>query len=153
MEAMIDRVITSATALKEAKAEAAEIATHMRRLFRMMPHMVAVFSLDTERFIFASQGFERILGYTQEQLLTTNPYEWIRPDERPAGHQIQDSMAGHGSVTTRYTNHYLCADGQYVELQWSVLSKDRYLYCFAQHDHPDVEAYFEEILRAEASEK
>ncbi|MBF0343785.1 MAG: PAS domain S-box protein [Nitrospirae bacterium] len=62
--------------------------------------------------------FERILGYTKEELLTRPLMEFIHPDDREST-LIEIRKQIDGLSTENFDNRYICKDGSYKIISWS----------------------------------
>jgi diguanylate cyclase (GGDEF)-like protein/PAS domain S-box-containing protein len=79
----------------------------------------AVCVVDGEgRYLFVSAGYERIFGYTAEEVIGTRMIDKVHPDDRErtrlAAKQI---MSGHAQP--HFQNRYLHKSGRVVDIQWS----------------------------------
>jgi diguanylate cyclase (GGDEF)-like protein/PAS domain S-box-containing protein len=86
-------------------------------LLNLLPDAVCL--VDAEgRFLFTNAGFERILGYTPEEVLGRPMLDLIHPDDRAATvAQAQQVMKGGGE--RHFRNRYQHRDGHGVDLLWS----------------------------------
>ncbi|MDQ3815886.1 MAG: PAS domain-containing protein, partial [Armatimonadota bacterium] len=79
-------------------------------------------------------AFERILGYSQQELLTTPFIELVHPDDRAATEAQAHRLRGGGEMIS-FENRYRCKDGTYKWLAWNASSDvaQRLIYATA-HD-------------------
>lgn len=79
-------------------------------------------------------SFQRILGWTPEEL-TTKPFvDFIHPDDIESTLKEVEKLAT-GIPTISFRNRYLCSDGGYRYLQWSAYSEKKTGLVFAvAHD-------------------
>lgn len=79
----------------------------------------AVCVVDSEgRFVYVSAGCERLLGYTQEELIGRNMIEFVFPQDRERTLEAAaDIMCGHPRMN--FENRYLRKDGLIVHIMWS----------------------------------
>lgn len=86
-------------------------------VLELVPDAVCV--VDPEgRFLFVSASFERILGYTRDEVLGRRTFELIHPDDRAATVQ-QVKRVMDGALQRYFRNRYLHKDGHSVDMQWS----------------------------------
>jgi PAS domain S-box-containing protein len=62
--------------------------------------------------------WERVLGWSREQLLARPFLDFVHPDDREATAAESAGLA-RGEETFSFTNRYLCADGSYRWLLWN----------------------------------
>jgi diguanylate cyclase (GGDEF)-like protein/PAS domain S-box-containing protein len=63
-------------------------------------------------------AFERVLGYSQDELLGTPFVDFIHPDDRP-NTTAEVGKLSDGAPTLSFDNRYRCKDGSYKELHWT----------------------------------
>ncbi|HEX2465337.1 MAG TPA: histidine kinase dimerization/phospho-acceptor domain-containing protein, partial [Thermoanaerobaculia bacterium] len=70
------------------------------------------------RFRKVNPAFERILGWTHDQLLARPFYDFVHPDDLEAT-QREVAKLAQGIPTISFENRYRCADGSYKSLLWT----------------------------------
>jgi PAS domain S-box-containing protein len=65
--------------------------------------------------------WERVLGYTTEELLSRPYLDFVHPDDRNPTTTEADRLGGGGHVLT-FENRYIAKDGTYRWLQWNAVS-------------------------------
>ena len=89
----------------------------MDRFFRMSADMLCVAGMDGF-FRQLNPAFERVLGYSLEELKERPFLEYVHPDDR--GRTLAEmSKLEAGAVTLNFENRYRCKDGSYRWLQWT----------------------------------
>ena len=68
-----------------------------------------------------SPAFEKILGFTPEQLFSKPYLEFVHPDDRQAT-QVESGRLANGEVTFAFENRYLCKDHSYKWILWNAVS-------------------------------
>jgi diguanylate cyclase (GGDEF)-like protein/PAS domain S-box-containing protein len=69
-------------------------------------------------FLFASAGFERIFGYTPDEVVGRRIFDLVHPDDRAATmRQAEQVMTG--ELQRHFRNRYVHKDGHSVDIQWS----------------------------------
>lgn len=83
----------------------------------LMPDAVCV--VDAEGyFLFVNASFQRIFGYTAEEVLGQRIFGLVHPDDRNATvEQAETVMAS--QLQFHFRNRYIHKDGHHVEIQWS----------------------------------
>ncbi|MEO8857697.1 MAG: sensor domain-containing diguanylate cyclase [Burkholderiaceae bacterium] len=70
------------------------------------------------RFLFVNASFQRIFGYTPDEVLGQPIFELVHPDDRAAtSEQAEAVMAG--KLQHHFRNRYVHKDGHNVDIQWS----------------------------------
>lgn len=88
----------------------------LQRFFNLIPDLACIASADG-RFLKVNAAWQSILGYTEEELLSTPFLDFIHPDDRAATTgEIEQQL--HGKMTTHFVNRYRCKDGDYIWLEW-----------------------------------
>lgn len=89
----------------------------LNRFFNLSPDLLCIAGPDGY-FKKINPAFSTLLGYSEHELMTIPYMSLIHPDDRERSHQ---KMQTHADLTTyTYENRYLCKDGSYVWLSWTV---------------------------------
>jgi len=65
-------------------------------------------------------AWERVLGYTKDELLARPYMEFVHPDDRTQTTTAADTLSGGGHVLS-FENRYRASDGTYRWLQWAAV--------------------------------
>lgn len=89
----------------------------LAELLDLIPDAICV--VDAEGcFLFVNASFERIFGYTPDEVLGRRIFELIHPDDRAATlQQAEQVMAG--ASQRHFRNRYVHKDGHSLDIQWS----------------------------------
>ncbi len=87
------------------------------RLFSTSQDFICIAGLDGF-FKRLNPAFERVLGYSQEELLSRPFADFVHPDDAGATGQAVDEQ-GEGRQVIGFTNRYRCKDGTYRWLEWN----------------------------------
>ncbi|SDH31896.1 PAS domain S-box-containing protein [Flavobacterium omnivorum] len=100
------------------------------KFFMMSVEMMIISTL--EKFIKVNPAVSRILGYTEEELLSKNFLEFTHPDDLEITQKEVDKLKT-GASSIKFENRYICKDGSIKWLTWSVFPdvKNRLLYAVA----------------------
>lgn len=79
--------------------------------------LIATADPNTGMFLHLSKGWERVLGWTREELLAKPFVEFVHPDDRAATLEATQTLA-QGSDLTHFVNRYACKDGSYKWIAW-----------------------------------
>ena len=86
-------------------------------VLNLLPDAVCVVDVDG-RFLFVSVSFERILGYSPDEVLGLKAFDFVHPDDRAATVQ-QAARVTAGTLQRHFRNRYIHKDGHSVDIQWS----------------------------------
>jgi PAS domain S-box-containing protein len=93
------------------------IARQHDRFFQHSPDLLCVAGFDGY-FKLLNPSWEKILGWTPEQLLAEPYLERVHPDDRQ--HTVDKArQLLHGAEAIAFENRYRCADGSYKWLSWT----------------------------------
>ncbi|TDE01676.1 PAS domain-containing protein [Flavobacterium sandaracinum] len=100
------------------------------RFFMMSVEMMIISSL--QKFIKVNPSVSRILGYSEEELLSKNFLEFTHPDDIEIT-QKEVTKLKTGATSIKFENRYICKDGSLKWLAWSVFPdvKNELLYAVA----------------------
>jgi len=111
------RVLLDAIA-SEITADALTLAESERELFfRTIPDLLCVASFDGY-FLRVNPSFNRVLGWTDEELRSRPIRDFVHPDDRESTLREIAKIAG-GAFTLRFENRYLVKGGGYRLLAWA----------------------------------
>jgi diguanylate cyclase len=75
--------------------------------------------VDAEgRFLYVSASFERIFGYTPDEVLGRRIFDLVHPDDRAVTLQQAEQVMD-GALQRHFRNRYVHKDGHSVDIQWS----------------------------------
>jgi PAS domain S-box-containing protein len=85
-----------------------------------------------------NKSWSRLLGYTEEELLSRPFVEFVHEDDVEATQKEAQKLGNRASETVAFTNRCRCADGSYKWLLWHATSDidDQRIYAVAHDDTP-----------------
>ncbi len=99
------------------KKELTESGNYYKHFFEHSDDMLCVAGLDGY-FKIINPAFEKLLGYSREELFSKPFYEFLVPDERDSNISEVNRLKSGESLT--YCEHrYMCKDGSYKWLAWT----------------------------------
>lgn len=115
----------------DARMLAVELADHHNsRLEIVQSDMIRFFELSLDLFCIAgfdgyfrriNSNFSRVLGYTEDDLLTRPFMDFVHPADIEKTIKVMSGMRA-GQSVIRFRNRYLTASGTYLELEWTAKS-------------------------------
>lgn len=119
----------------------------LNRFFNLVPDMICIASTDGY-FLKVNPVWEKVLGYTMQELRATPFVDFIHPDDREStmnevARQIE------GEATIEFINRYRCKDGNYRWLEWvAAPSPDRKQLYAAARDITERKEAQEKVVKA-----
>ena len=83
----------------------------------LLPDAACVVDADGH-LLYVSASFERIFGYTSDEILGRRIFELVHPDDRAATMQQAEQVMD-GTLQLHFRNRYIHKDGRTVDIQWS----------------------------------
>jgi len=99
--------------------EKKKLEDDINNMFNLSNYMVCKADLKTGRFIKISSAFSKILGWSEEELLSKPFTDFIHPkDVKKTNNAINEQMK-EGKEILKFENRYKTKKGDYVWLEWS----------------------------------
>lgn len=90
-----------------------------KNLIELTNDLACIADLNTATFLMINPAFEKVLGYTQEELLSKPFTEFIHPDDIDKTIQVIHNELLKGNDVITFENRYRCKDGTYRWLDWN----------------------------------
>ena len=94
-----------------------DVQTHYKRLFDLSVDMLCVAGFDGY-FKMVNPSFSRVLGYSEEELLSRPFADFVHEDDRVSTAAELEHLS-HGNETIDFENRYRHSDGSYRVFAWS----------------------------------
>jgi PAS domain S-box-containing protein len=82
-------------------------------------------------FLRLNPAWEKVLGYTREELMTKRSLEFVHPDDLDSTKEAVSALASQQKVLS-FENRYRCKDGTYRWLQWNSAPAGDLIYAAAR---------------------
>ncbi len=107
-------------------------ARELEQLFALSQDMLCIVGFDGY-FKRVNPAWQKILGFTPEELLAVPYLERVHPHDREAT-LLEAEKLSLGAITAHFENRYLASDGTYHWLQWNCtpLEEQRLIYAVAR---------------------
>ncbi|MEP7184401.1 MAG: sensor domain-containing diguanylate cyclase [Rhodanobacter sp.] len=89
----------------------------LEELLHLMPAAVCVVDSDG-RLLFVNASFERIFGYTHEEVLGRPIFDMVHPEDVAITLQQAETVTA-GTLQRHFRNRYVHKSGHIVDIQWS----------------------------------
>ncbi|APR05068.1 diguanylate cyclase/phosphodiesterase (GGDEF & EAL domains) with PAS/PAC sensor(s) [Thauera chlorobenzoica] len=90
------------------------------RFFNLSLDLFCIASTDGH-FKSVNPAFTRILGWSEEELLSRPMFDFVHPDDIPATRHELQHLAHNNNSTLGFENRYRCKDGSWRWLSWKAL--------------------------------
>lgn len=84
--------------------------------WQLNPSLLCI--IESGKFVKINPAWEKVLGYTLDEIKNTNYLDYVHPDDLKNTITIERQME-RGSNVQKFVNRYKCKDGSYVSLMWS----------------------------------
>jgi len=144
-DAMEAEVFARAQQIQEANQKLREQREILTRFFTLSLDFLCIASVDGY-FKLINPAFDA-LGYTNEELTTTPFLDFVHPDDKAKTLAEMDKLSK-GQTTLRFENRYLCKDGSFRWLCWSVTPDGTGLLYAAARDVTEAKQSEESVRKA-----
>jgi PAS domain S-box-containing protein len=127
-----------------------QVEAERDRFFSLSPDLFCIASVDGY-FKRLNPAWEKVLGWTVDELLTQHYLKLVHPDDRKATFQQARKLLADQEVIS-FENRYRCKDGSYCWLLWNVVLYYDKIYAVA-HNITERKQVEEQTHRALAKEK
>ena len=104
------------------------------RILTLSNDLICIMGTDGY-FKYVNPAWERILGYSREELLSKSVFDFVHHDDRQQNYKDFFALVASGKQTVGYENHLLHKDGSIRLLSWTgtPLPEKKLIYCIG-HD-------------------
>ena len=96
-----------------------ETVEELMQIFSVCDDLVCTGTMDG-RFRWVNPSFQRVLGYTPEELYGRSVFELMHPDDRAATERELERLS-RGEPSVSFVNRYRTKDGQWRWLEWNTV--------------------------------
>ncbi len=113
-------------------AERLHLETRRNRFFTLSLELLGIADFEG-RLLQLNPSWERVLGFSAEELQSKSGLDLVHPDDLPAMRE-QMAQLRQSDTTASFEGRYLCRDGGFRWLGWTAASivADRLIYIFAR---------------------
>jgi len=90
----------------------------LNRIFQLSIDMIGIANMEGY-FLKVNPAFERVLGYSEKELLDRPFLEFVHPEDVDATQRIMMEQLARGVSLVHFENRYRCKDGTYRWLDWT----------------------------------
>lgn len=101
------------------KKKLEESEKKLSTIFNMSQSMICIADIETATFNFINPTFNKILGYTEEELLNRPFLEFIHPEDMEPTLEVIERELKLGKSVVSFENRYICKNGEYCWLSWN----------------------------------
>jgi formate hydrogenlyase transcriptional activator len=119
------------------------------QFFRVTLDLLCIANTDGY-FLRLNPSWERILGYTREELMAKQFFDFVHPDDLERTRQAVSTLASRQKLIS-FENRYRCKNGTYRSLEWNAASTGDLIYAAARDvtERKSAQLTLEERLRFE----
>ncbi|MEW5733895.1 MAG: PAS domain S-box protein [Thermodesulfobacteriota bacterium] len=88
-------------------------------LCRMASQLICIADIENARFLQVNPAFERVLGYSEEELLSRSFLDFVHPEDVDKTVAVIRDNLRQGAEVISFENRYRCKDGSYRRLEWN----------------------------------
>lgn len=139
-EQYMKRIIDEIAAREKTKEE-------MQRIFNVSADLICIAGLNGY-FKKTNPAFTKVLGYTEEELLSKPFLDFIHPEDKAKTQAVLEEKLARGETVFALQNRCVCKDGTYKWLEWSsqCFPEEQLIYAVARDI--SIRKKAEETLRA-----
>ena len=100
------------------------------QFFRVTLDLLCIANTDGY-FLRLNPSWERILGYTREELIAKQFFDFVHPDDLERTRQAVSTLASRQKLIS-FENRYRCKNGTYRSLEWNAASTGDLIYAAAR---------------------
>jgi PAS domain S-box-containing protein len=109
--------------LEIAREKAEESEEHFSTIFKMSQSFVCIADINTATFKYVNPTFTKILGFSEEELISEPFTDFIHPDDVQPTIDVVETQLQAGNPVTFFENRYRCKNGEYRWLAWNSFPK------------------------------
>jgi PAS domain S-box-containing protein len=99
--------------------ERVEAEKAYKLIWDMADDLICVADINTASFVKVNPAFEKVLGYSEEELISKPFLDFIHPDDVESTKEVIREKLREGVSVIAFENRYRCKDGSYRWLNWN----------------------------------
>jgi PAS domain S-box-containing protein len=105
--------------LLQTKQQAEESEEKFSTIFNMSHSLICIADINTATFIFVNPAFNKVLGYSEAELLSKSFLEFIHPDDVKPTTEVVEKQLQAGNSVAVFENRYRSKNGKYHWFSWN----------------------------------
>jgi PAS domain S-box-containing protein len=118
-ETFIGAISIDITRRKQAEEALKESEEKFKTIFNMALSMICIADINTATFKVINPSFSRVLGYTEQELLSKPFLDFVHPDDKESTMQVVEKALKAGNYVIHFENRYRCKDNTYRWISWN----------------------------------
>ncbi len=115
---MLDSLQAATTARLQLEATVTERTQELDQFFTLSHDLLCIADFSG-KFLRVNPAFEKVLGYSAEELVSRPFSAFIHPDDQAATAAEMAKFRSSGKPSIHFENRYRCSDGSWKQLSWN----------------------------------
>ncbi len=94
------------------------MADDIEAFFQLSSDLICIADLESAKFLKINVAFNKMFGYTEEEMLEKSFLEFVHEEDREETKQIMERELKKGKELISFVNRYICKDGSCKWINW-----------------------------------
>ena len=99
--------------------EVKKATEEFERIFKLSSDMICIADLKTVNFLKVNPAFTSVLGYNEQELLSSSIMDFVHPDDKETTSERARYQLNNKKSILDFNNRYICKDGSVKYLEWT----------------------------------